>query len=189
MRKWQVYTTGPGLNFSALNNAEDAEVVWMQVARTGGTTLDRIVFPNSVVALDVLGTGGSLSLCWNSAHQISTCSSSIQYKQNIHDYSSGLDVLKRLRPVSFNWKADDKPDLGLVAEEAGRVEPLLATYDDKGQIEGVKYDRVGVILINAVKEQQSQIEAQSRLIARQQQQIDALTKLVCALNAAADVCK
>lgn len=189
MRKWQIYNTGDALNFSALNNAETAEVVWMQVTRTGGTTLDRVAFPNSVVALDVLGTSGGSSLCLNSLRQISNCSSSIRYKRNIRDYSSGLDVLKRLRPVSFNWKADGKPDLGLVAEEAVEAEPLLATYDDKGQIEGIKYDRVGVILVNAVKEQQMQIEEQSRLIARQQQQIDALAKVLCATNAMADVCK
>ena len=35
----------------------------------------------------------------------------------------------------------------------------------KGEIEGVKYDRVGVVLINAVKEQQAQIEQQRSQIA------------------------
>jgi len=33
------------------------------------------------------------------------------------------------------------------------------THNEKGEIEGVKYDRVGVVLINAIREQQSQIEA------------------------------
>ena len=41
-----------------------------------------------------------------------------------------------------------------------KIEPLLVTHNDKGEIEGVKYDRVAVVLINAVKEQQAQIEQQ-----------------------------
>jgi hypothetical protein len=188
MHKWQMYTNGLAWNFSALNDAENAETVWMQVTRTTGINLGRVVFPNSVVALDVLGTSGGNALCINSSNQIARCSSSIRYKQNILDYKPGLELIKKLRPVSFNWKVDNKHDMGLVAEEVAELEPLLASYDSNGRIEGVKYDRVGVVLVNAVKEQQAQIETQAQLIARQQQQIDALAKLVCAANAAADMC-
>ena len=38
--------------------------------------------------------------------------------------------------------------------------PELVFYRD-GQVEGVKYDRTGVVLINAVKERQAQIEQQT----------------------------
>jgi ribosomal protein S6 len=61
---------------------------------------------------------------------------------------------------------------------------LLVIYNAKGQVEGVKYDRVGVVLINAVKEQQGQIEnehelieSQQKLIRNQQRQINSLKKL------------
>lgn len=189
MRKWQIYTDGQNLNFAALNNDETAEGIWMQVTRTNGTAINRVIFPSSIVGLDVLATAGVTALCLNAARQIASCSSSIRYKQNINDYAPGLDLVRRLRPVSFNWKADNRLDLGLVAEEAAEVEPLLATYGEKGEVEGVKYDRVGVILVNAVKEQQSQIEAQAATIARQQQQIDELKKLVCAVNPNAESCK
>ena len=189
MRKWQIYTDGQNLNFSALNNDETAEGIWMQVTRSSGTAINRVVFPNSVVGLDVLGTGGSTSLCLNAVRQIASCSSSVRYKYDTDNYAGGLGVIGRLRPVSFKWKADDKLDLGLVAEEVAQIDPLLASYDDKGQVEGVKYDRVGVVLVNAVKEQQKQIEAQAATIAHQQQQIDALMKLVCAGNPSAEVCK
>jgi type III secretory pathway lipoprotein EscJ len=37
------------------------------------------------------------------------------------------------------------------------IEPLLVTRNASGQVEGVKYDRVAVVLLNAVKEQQAQI--------------------------------
>ncbi len=45
------------------------------------------------------------------------------------------------------------------------------TYNEKGQVEGVKYHRIGVVLINAVKEQQ-------RLIERQQKSINEMTILI-----------
>ena len=187
--KWQMYTNGPALNFSAINDTETAETVWMQVTRSSGINLNRVVFPNSVVALDVLGVSGGNALCLNSLNQIARCSSSIRYKENIVDYGSGLDLIGRLRPVSFKWKSDGKADLGLVAEEVAAIDPLLATYNEKGEIEGVKYDRVGVVLVNAVKEQQTQIEAQAATIARQQKQIDALTRLACSTNAEAEICR
>jgi type III secretory pathway lipoprotein EscJ len=56
------------------------------------------------------------------------------------------------------------------------------THNADGEIEGVKYDRVAVVLINAVKEQQAQIE-------RQQAEINSLRKLVCSSRRHARVCK
>lgn len=126
--------------------------------------------------LDLLGGGGTTQLCRNGANQISACASSIRYKQNINTFSSGLDLIRRLRPVSFNWKQGGAADMGLVAEEVAELEPLLVTQNDKGEIEGVKYDRIGVVLINAVKEQQAQIETLKRTVDQQQTEIDALKK-------------
>ena len=62
------------------------------------------------------------------------------------------------------------------------IEPLLVTRNAQGDVEGVKYDRINVVLINAVKQQQQQIS-------RQQSQIEALKKLVCRDHKDADVCK
>jgi len=128
-----------------------------------GTTApsDRLVV-NGIVRVEALGTGGSTTLCRNASNQISTCLSSIRYKGNVNSFNLGLDLIRRLRPVSFNWKADGTADLGLVAEEVNKVEPLLTTTNEKGQVEGVKYDRVGVVLVNAVNEQQTEIEAQQK---------------------------
>ena len=60
-------------------------------------------------------------------------------------------------------------------EDVEKVEPLLTFRNHQGQIEGVKYSQLNVVLINAVKQQQRQIEA--------------LKKLVCADHPYADVCK
>jgi len=66
-------------------------------------------------------------------------------------------MLNRLRPVTFTWKGDDVRDVGLVAEEVAKVEPLLTFRNEKGEVEGVKYDRINLLLINAMKEMQAQV--------------------------------
>ncbi len=68
------------------------------------------------------------------------------------------------------------PDIGLGAEDVAKVAPSFAITDSKGEIAGVKYDRLNILLINAVKEQQQQIE-------RQQKQIATLLTSNAALNA------
>jgi len=143
----------------------------------------------------LLASGGGTSVCQNASFQLTTCSSSLRYKQNVNPFRSGLDLIHRLRPVAFNWKADNKEDIGLVAEEVAEVEPLLVTHNDKGEVEGVKYDRVGVVLINAVKEQQAQIETlekrlryQERRIVGQDLQIAEMKKALCEMSPAAKLC-
>jgi hypothetical protein len=111
------------------------------------------------LVLDFLNGGGDVALCRNSFHALATCGSSLRYKRQIAPYNAGLELINRLRPISFAWKANGARDLGLGAEDVAKVEPLLVTRNDKGEIEGVKYDHLNVVLINAIKEQQRQIEA------------------------------
>jgi hypothetical protein len=120
-----------------------------------------------------IGTVGG-SVCYHDNPDgysiIARCVSSRRYKTNIARLGFGLDLVRRLRPITFDWKEDGKPDLGLIAEDVAAIEPLLVTYDSKGRVEGVKYDRVGVLLVNAVQEQQAQIAQQQHTIETLQQQ-------------------
>jgi hypothetical protein len=103
--------------------------------------------------------------------QVSTCSSSLRYKTNIALFRGGLEIINRLRPISFEWKQNHLKDIGLGAEEVERVEPLLTFRNDKGEIEGVKYNQLSAVFINAFKEQQAQISHQQEQIERQQRQL------------------
>ena len=141
------------------------------------------------IRLSQLGSGGGQSLCRNSANQISACSSSLRYKTNVASFKGGLDLVNRLQPITFNWKANGEADLGLGAEDVANIEPLLVTHNEKGEIEGVKYDRVGVVLINALKEQQAQLEEYHSQLSQQQAEIAALKRLICAGQPDAELCK
>jgi hypothetical protein len=122
--------------------------------------------------------------------------SSLKWKTNVQPFRSGLDLIQRLRPISFNWKEDGRPDIGLGAEDVARVAPSLTFTDDKGEVTGVKYERLNMLLINAIKEQQAQIQEQRALIERQralanrqQRQLNALKKLACRSHRRAGVCR
>lgn len=196
-------TVGGTLSGDIVNAATQYNVSGLRVLSMPNNTtivLGSLNFTNEVVVpklnINTLGVAGSTELCLNSSRQIAGCSSSIRYKSNVSFFNQGLSLIKRLRPVSFNWKADNASDFGLVAEEVAEVEPLLVTRNDKGEVEGVKYDRVSVVLVNAVQEQQRQIEAQQKqideqksIIGRQRAELEALKKLVCSQNPAAEFCQ
>ena len=135
------------------------------------------------IRFSALASGGNVQLCWNNLNgRLASCSSSLRYKTDLRPFHRGLNLINRLQPITFRWKNDQSLDLGLGAEEVAKVEPLLVTHNASGEIEGVKYDRVAVLLINAVKEQQAQIE-------RQQAEIDRLKKIVCSSRRRALGCK
>jgi len=133
----------------------------------GTTTPDATLDVFGTIRFDAYGSGNGAELCRVFATRlIANCSSSsIRNKENVMDFRSGLDVVRRLRPVSFNWKSDGQRDIGLVAEEVNKVEPLLSTYEAGGEVDGVRYNRLPVLLINAVQQQQAQPAEQRRLIA------------------------
>jgi hypothetical protein len=113
---------------------------------------------NGVLRVDTLGTVGGTQLCRNLSNQISNCSSSLRYKTNINPFSAGLSFIRKLRPITFDWKQSGTKDVGFGAEDVVNVNPLFVTYNDKGEVEGVKYDRLSAAFVNAFKEQQAQIE-------------------------------
>ena len=171
-----------------MNDAENAEIRWLRVNRGSGTSILSVAFENGYVAIDNLGPAGITQLCRNGSNEISMCASSLRYKTNVIRFGLGLDLVRRLSPITFDWKQGGMHDLGLGAEDVAAIEPLLVTYNKDGQVEGVKYDRIGVVLVNAVKEQQAQIEEQRKLIETQQAAIDELKQIVCSLKPNAKVC-
>lgn len=57
-----------------------------------------------------------------------------------------------------------RPEIGLIAQEVRRVAPELVSEDEDGY-QGVAYERVVALLIEAIKEQQAAIEALSEKVA------------------------
>ena len=163
----------------------------IQIGRGTNPLIDLVRVPFLGIKFAPLGT---TDMCYGAADAdgyriIGNCSSSIRFKSNVQTYTRGLDLVRSLRPVTFNWRNGGKADVGFIAEEIEEIEPLLATYNENNEIQGVKYKQISVLLVNAVKEQQTQIEQQQKQLQRQQSLIDGLRAIVCSQNSPADVCR
>jgi len=96
-----------------------------------------------------------------------TTYSSRRWKKNIKPIRGALGMVERLRGVTFDWKKNDKHDIGLIAEEVGEVIPEVVAYEENGvDAKSVDYARLVAVLIQAVKEQQTQIDEQQTQIAK-----------------------
>jgi len=95
-------------------------------------------------------------------------SSDLRYKTNIRPVYNALDKVKALRGVYFNWNKEAFPDknfgtkdeLGFIAQEIENVVPEIVTKDNtKEEYRSVKYDKLVALLVEAIKEQQIQIDS------------------------------
>ena len=138
----------------------------MTIGSSGAVQIYGTLGLAGTLVLSTLGSANTTTtLCRNTFNQIATCnSSSLRYKTNVTPFISGLDIVNRLRPISFTWKQGGARDVGFGAEDVAKVEPLFTFRNEKGEIEGVKYDRLSVALVNAIKEQQREIEQLRRQV-------------------------
>src|SRR5882762_2310803 len=91
------------------------------------------------------------------------------FKTAIAPMGSDSAKLQQLRPVTFKLKSDAKGtrQYGLIAEEVAKVYPELVIRDEKGRIDGVRYDELAPMLLNEVQRQQTAAATQARKIAAQ----------------------
>jgi hypothetical protein len=133
-----------------------------------GGSQGRVYIASSVSLLDFLQTDSSdsyedyLTLTAKSF----SVSSSKRLKKNIKPIEGALDKVQRLTGVSYDWKADGKHNIGLIAEDVGEVIPEVVKHEKNGQdARSVDYGSLVALLIEATKEQQKEIEVLKRKIA------------------------
>jgi len=87
-----------------------------------------------------------------------TTYSSKRWKTNIKPIEGAIEKINRLRGVSFDWKEDGKHDIGLIAEEVGKVILEIVVFEENSiDAKSVDYARLVALLIEALKDQQTQI--------------------------------
>ena len=91
---------------------------------------------------------------------IAYSSSDSRLKDNVTPISNPLDKLKMIGGYEFDWNGLSKNnghDVGVIAQEIESVLPELVETRGDG-FKGVQYDKLTALLIEAVKEQQIQID-------------------------------
>lgn len=101
-----------------------------------------------------------------------TTYSSRRWKENIQTIHGALELVLRMRGVTFDWTAESggqKDDIGFIAEEVGALVPQLVSWEEGGEhAQSLKYDRITALAVEAIKEQQDQIESLRDELERQE---------------------
>jgi len=102
-----------------------------------------------------------------SSGRLGVLASSERYKTDIESLGKTTQRLEQLRPVRFHLKSDPGGTIqyGLIAEEVDKVYPELVIRDDKGVIQGVRYDELAPLLLNLVQQQNAAMRTQAKDLA------------------------
>ena len=101
---------------------------------------------------DLEGVGGEQVYVNEDGVLVRGTPSSRRYKKNIRELRIDPDKVLKLQTVRFEWKASGEEDIGLIAEDAQQLVPDLIRYDKEGKPDGVKYERLSLYLLEAMKE-------------------------------------
>ncbi len=154
-----------GLKIQAEGNSLGSGDITFYTGDVSATERMRIKYNGNVgiggapggVALDVVGTIRASVGC--------ICPSDIRLKKNIAPLSNVLNRLQNIRGVTFEWndqyvstgRATSAKQIGVIAQELEKEFPELVAKPD-GDYAAVDYSKFSAVLLEAIKEQQKEIE-------------------------------
>jgi hypothetical protein len=103
--------------------------------------------------------------------------SSRRFKKDIAPIDKLSEGLLSLRPVTFHWKNDNtnEPEFGLVAEEVADVNLDWITRNPQGEVTGVRYETIPILLLNEFLKEHKKVEQQQASIAELRSTVGVLT--------------
>lgn len=178
----RAHTSGGGFTTSLLGQAESraGTGVLGWATATTGTNYGVVGHARSPIGYDFYANGPG---------QNYGASSSIRWKRNVAPIGDALGKLTRLRGVHFDWDEahGGHHDVGMIAEEVGRVLPEIVIFEaDGAYAQGMDYSKLAPLLVEAVKELRARhddeiaaLRAESELL---RERIGALEAAVAALT-------
>jgi hypothetical protein len=143
-------------NTGALGNSTANGTERMRIT-AGGTVSINSSSPNTSHRLFVNGSVYASSYFQPSDRRL---------KSNVRRLGYGLREVMALRPVSYRWKErpEDGRAVGLIAQELRKVIPEAVAGNEKTETLRVDYVELIPVLINAIQEQQKQIDELKALV-------------------------
>lgn len=144
---------------------------------SGGANVSNTTWIGNVYGVTTQ-SGTTAPVVVSNGGQLGTVASSERFKKDIANMDKASEMILSLRPVTFHYKTDARqtPQFGLVAEEVAKVNPALVLPDKEGKPYTVRYDALNAMLLNEFLKEHKTVQEQGAIIARQQKQIEALTK-------------
>jgi hypothetical protein len=156
--------------FDVVVQSPTAPIVYPTFANNSGTTSVGIATSGSTSVVYIpstgnlgIGTTNATSKLTVSGNLLVTgivtatdfnSASDINLKENIQKIDNPIDKITKIDGVSFNWKSDNKPSMGVIAQNIEEVLPELVSGDDS---KTVNYNGIIGLLIECVKTQQEKI--------------------------------
>jgi hypothetical protein len=180
------YITGSSILVSKSNTVDgDTQTKFSVYTRqNGGSQTERFSIDGSTSTItgglqvgSIIWTSGIASGEIRASNEITAYySSDIRLKENIRLISDPITIVEQIRGVYFDWTDEHiakrggedgyfvrKHDVGVIAQEVEAVLPeLVAERDDGTKV--VKYEKLVALLIEAIKEQQKQINQISQAL-------------------------
>jgi len=124
---------------------------------------------------DGYDNGNKIYLGWDGQTQLEitatafNVSSSIRSKKNISELEYGLDQILKIKPVKYQYKNNNTGlyTIGFIAEQVSGVIPEIVSHQDEfgnvvshdnGIPMSMDYSKMNAVLVNAIKEQQLEID-------------------------------
>ena len=139
--------------FSGAKSFSSAVNIDSTTASTSKTT-GALIVDGGVGVAGALNVGGDV---------VAFASSDERLKDNIELISNPIEKVQSLKGVTWNWNSNadelqqSLPNVGVIAQDVEKVLPQLVTDRDNG-FKGVDYAKLTGLLIEAVKDQQKQID-------------------------------
>jgi len=187
--KWSIYTAPVGGGFGVPANSLS---IWEYPPSSGGgCCLQRfVILPSgpgdtgSTVSIDGSGNAQFPGCIYYNGGSWGICTSDVRLKKDIRPYSSVLDRLVQLQPVSYNWRREEFPQFhfsasrssGLIAQEVEKVFPEMVEVGNDG-FKRVKYGELPYLMLQAIRELKAENDSlREKLKANQEQQLAAQSK-------------
>ncbi len=127
------------------------------------TPADKLsVAGNVAPSVDNLYTAGKNGARWSAVWSANGIiqTSDARLKTNIATLDYGLKEVMEMRPVRYNWKTTPgkDPKIGLIAQEVRKIVPEVVTGDESKETLGMNYAELVPVLINAIQQQQKEID-------------------------------
>lgn len=143
------------LNFGGL-------LTTVSVNLTGTNNITGVTSLNGIVNLNGLVNIGGANI-FSLFAPISHGHSDRRLKQNIHTITNPIEKVSALRGVNFEFIKDGKKQIGVIAQETEEIIPEVIGECPDGY-KTVQYGNIVGLLIEAIKEQQNQIDELRRKI-------------------------
>jgi hypothetical protein len=144
---WEVFTSSGSAGALTSSNTVSAGTFYPVFVNGAGTQSVNIRSTSTAFSFDP-STCALTAVDFNST-------SDLKLKKNIQQISDPISKVQKLKGITFNWKKDDRPSIGIIAQDVEEIFPELVS-EVNGE-KTVNYNGLIGLLIEAIKELNNKI--------------------------------